>query len=141
MRSERGLTILELLVALGIFWLLLLATAPALNSVLARLEMHAALRAVTSGLGVARYTAIRDNRPVRVEVANNRLLLSQQAAQGWREIRRFDLGRKLAVRANNNPVFSPLGFVSPLCTITLEKEKRVYRVVLSMFGRIQVQSG
>jgi hypothetical protein len=35
----------------------------------------------------------------------------------------------------------PLGNVSPLCTITLQKERRVWRVVVSMYGRVKVYGG
>ncbi len=138
MRNRGGMTIVELLVAVGLFWLLLLLTAPGLVSFFARMEARAALRAVTSGLSTARYTAIRDNQPVRVEIANGHLLLTQENGPGWRVVRRFDLGGSVTVRANSRPVFSPLGFVSPLCTVTLEKGKRSYRVVLSMYGRVKV---
>ena len=138
MKNENGLTVYELLVAVTLFWLLLLVTAPSLQSFFVRMEIHAALRAVTSGLSAARYTAIRDNQPVRAEVANGRLLLSKESGQGWQVVRSFDLGGKMAIRANSRPVFSPLGNVSPLCTITLEKRQRVFRVVLSMYGRIKV---
>jgi hypothetical protein len=53
-------------------------------------------------------------------------------------VRRFDLGSKVAVSANGRPVFSPLGFVSPLCTFTVANGKKVCRVVVSMFGRARV---
>ncbi len=56
-------------------------------------------------------------------------------------IRSFELGNKLAIRANSRPVFSPLGNVAPLCTITLQQERRVWRVVVSMYGRVKVYGG
>jgi type II secretory pathway component PulJ len=132
------LTLFELLVALAIFWLLLLGLAPGLRSFFVRLEVRAAVRAVTSGLNAARCAAIRDERAVRVEVAGGDLLLSRQSGGGWQVVRRFELGDKVKVSANGNPVFSPLGFASPLCTFTVTREKRVCRIVLSMFGRVRV---
>jgi len=138
MRNRSGMTLIELLAAIGLFWLLLLGLAPGLQSFFARLEARSALRAVTSGLSTARYTAIRDNQPVRVEIAANRLLLSQESGAQWREVRRFDLGDKVSVSANSRPVFSPLGSASPLCTVTLKNRERVCRVVVSMFGRVRV---
>ncbi len=138
MRNRSGMTLIELLAAIGLFWILLLGLAPGLRSFFARLEARSALRAVTSGLSTARYTAIRDNQPVRVEIAANRLLLSQESGPGWRVVRCFDLGGSVIVRANSRPVFSPLGSASPLCTITLENRERICRVVVSMFGRVRV---
>jgi hypothetical protein len=96
---------------------------------------------VTAALSTARYQAIRENQPVRIEVVPGRLLLSVDNGQGWQVVRGFALSEKLLIRANSWPVFSPLGNVSPLCTITLEKDARIFRIVLSMYGKISVHSG
>ena len=136
--NKKGLTVFELLVTVGLFSFFVTMTVPGLRSLFARLEVHEALCTLTSGLNAARTLAIRDNLPVRAEVVPGKLLLSQDDGGGWRVIRSFALGGKLAVSANSRPVFSPLGNVSPLCTITLRLHQRVYRVVLSMYGRIRV---
>lgn len=138
MRNRMGLTVIELLIAVVVLSLLVTVLVPGLESFFARLEVHTALRTVTAGLSAARYQAIRDNRPVRAEVSSGKLLLSRDDGLGWRVIRSFELGDRLAIRANSRPVFSPLGNVSPLCTITLQKERRVWRVVVSMYGRVKV---
>jgi prepilin-type N-terminal cleavage/methylation domain-containing protein len=130
MKSNRGLTVMELLVTMSLFSLLVVWVVPGLESFFFRMEVHAALRTITS--------ALSDNQSVQAEVISGSLRLSRDDGQGWRVIRSFELGGKVAVRANSRPVFSPLGFVSPLCTITLEKQKRVWLVVLSMYGRIKV---
>ena len=137
--NKKGLTVFELLVTVGLFSFFVTMTVPGLRSLFARLEVHEALCTLTSGLNAARTLAIRDNLPVRAEVVPGKLLLSQDDGAGWRVIRSFALGGKLAVCANSRPVFSPLGNVSPLCTITLQKERRVWRVVVSMYGRVQVR--
>jgi len=136
--NKKGLTVFELLVTVGLFSFLVVMLVPGLQSFFVRMEIHTALRTLTSGLSTARYLAIQDNQPVRVEVVAGRMLLCVDNGHGWQVTRSFDLSEKLSVRANSRPVFSPLGFVSPLCTITLEKQKRIYRVVLSMYGRIKV---
>lgn len=136
--NRKGLTVIELLVTVSLFAFLIVAAAPGLKSFFGRLEIDSGLRTVTAALSTARYQAIRENRPVRAEVVPGKLLLSQDSGLGWRVIRSFDLGNKLSVRANSRPVFSPLGSASPLCTIILENQQRVYRVVLSMYGRVKV---
>ena len=50
---------------------------PGLQSFFVRLEIHTALRTLTSGLSAARYLAIRENQPVRVEIVAGRMLLSR----------------------------------------------------------------
>lgn len=141
MKNRKGLTVVELLVAVVVLALLVTVLVPGLGSFFSRLEAHAALRTVTAGLSAARYQAIRDNRPVRAEVGGGKLLLSRDDGSGWRVIRSFDLGDRLAIRANSRPVFSPLGNVSPLCTVTLQQKRRVWRVVVSMYGRVKVYDG
>lgn len=136
--NNKGLTVVELLVTVFLLALLLLAGVPGMRSFFARLEMHSGLRTVSAALSTARCTAIEENCPVRAEVVPGGLSLSRDDGHGWRVFRRFDLSRKLAVGANGRPVFSPLGFVSPLCTVTLRQHRRVCRVVLSMYGRLRV---
>ena len=136
--NRKGLTVFELLVTLSLFSFLATVMVPGMQSLFARLEMHTALRALTAGLNAARCQAILESRPVRAEIVPGRLQLSVDDGPGWRVTRSFPLSEKLAIRANSRPVFSPLGNVSPLCTITLESRQKMYRVVVSMYGRIQV---
>ena len=138
MRNRKGLTVLELLVTVGLLSLLFTMMVPGMKSFFARMEMHAALRTVTVALNTARYWAVRDNQPVRAEVGPGYVSLSRDDGHGWRVLRSFELSGRLSVGANGRPVFSPLGSVSPLCTITLQQERRVCRVVLSMYGRLKV---
>ena len=136
--NKKGLTVVELLVTVGLFAFLLVTAVPGLQAFFIRLEINTGLRTVTAALSTARYQAIQENQPVRVEVVPGRLLLSVDNGQGWEVMRRFDLNGKLTVHANSRPVFSPLGNVSPLCTITVARQQRIYRIVLSMYGRIKV---
>ena len=136
--NKKGLTVVELLVTVGLFAFLIMTVFPGMQSFFTRLEINSGLRTVTAALSTARYQAIQENQPVRVEVVPGRLLLSVDNGQGWQVTRSFDLSEKLKVHANSRPVFSPLGNVSPLCTITLETQKKIFRVVLSMYGRIKV---
>ncbi len=127
-----------MLVTVALFAFLLITVVPGLQSFFIRLEIHNGLRTVSAALSTARYQAIQENQSVRVEVVPGCLSLSVDNGQGWQVTRRFELSRKLSIQANSRPVFSPLGNASPLCTITLEMRKKVYRVVLSMYGRIKV---
>lgn len=138
MKNRKGLTVIELLVTVGLLALLVTVLVPGLGSFFSRLEIHSALRTVTAGLSAARYQAIRDNQPVRAEVTPGWLRLCVDNGQGWQVIRSFALSEKLSIRANSRPVFSPMGNVSPLCTITLKNGLRAWRVVVSMYGRVKV---
>jgi Tfp pilus assembly protein FimT len=137
MPSRRGLTVLEVLVTVALFWAVTLLAAPALGSFLSRLEFRSAVRGVVGGLSAARSHAICGCEPVRAEIAGNRLLLSRDRGEGWRVFRGFDLAKGLTVRANGRPVFSPLGSAAPLCTVTLRDGRHAGRVVVSLYGRIK----
>jgi len=139
--NKKGLTVVELLVTVGVFALLTVAVVPNLQPFFTRLEIHTGLRTLTAALGTARHQAIRENRPVRAEVVPGCLHLSVDNGRGWEVVRSFELSDKLSIRANSRPVFSPLGNVSPLCTITVEKQKKIYCIVLSMYGKISIRSG
>jgi len=139
--NKKGLTVVELLVTVGLFAFLLMAVVPGMQSFFTRLEINTGLRTVTAALSTARYQAIQENQPVRVEVVPGRLLLSVDNGQGWQVTRSFDLDGKLMVQANSRPVFSPLGNVAPLCTITLQRQERIYQIILSMYGKIRVNPG
>ncbi|MFH2107553.1 MAG: GspH/FimT family pseudopilin [Chrysiogenia bacterium] len=136
--NKKGLTVFELLISVSLFSFLVTVMVPGLQSFFVRMEIHTGLRTLTSALSTARYLAIQNNQPVKVEIVTGRMLLSVDNGQGWQVVRNFALSDKLSVSANSRPVFSPLGNVSPLCTITLTRQKRIYRVVLSMYGRIKV---
>jgi Tfp pilus assembly protein FimT len=139
--NKKGLTVVELLVTVSLFAFLVVMVFPGMQSFFNCLEINSSLRTVTAALSTARYQAIQENQPVRVEIVPGSVLLSVDNGQGWQVMRSFDLDGKLKVQANSRPVFSPLGNVSPLCTITVEKEARVFRIVLSMYGKISVHSG
>ena len=136
--NKKGLTVVELLITIGLFAFLIMTVFPGMQSFFNNMEINSSLRTITAALSTARYQAIQQNQPVRVEVVPGRLQLSVDNGKGWQVMRSFDLPDKLKVHANSRPVFSPLGNVSPLCTITMERQKRVYRIVLSMYGRIKV---
>lgn len=137
MANRRGLTVIEVLVTVALFWAVMLLAAPALGSFLSRLEFRTAVRGVMIGLSAARSHAICGCEPVRAEVAGDRLLLSRDRGEGWRVFRGFDLGKKVTVKANGRPVFSPLGGAAPLCTVTLRDGRHACRVVVSLYGRIR----
>jgi Tfp pilus assembly protein FimT len=139
--NKKGLTVVELLVSVGLLAFLVVAVFPGMQSFFTRLEINAGLRTLTAALSTARYQAIQENRPVRAEVVPGCLRLCVDNGHGWEVVRSFDLSSKLSIRANSRPVFSPLGNVAPLCTITLQMQKKIYCVVLSMYGKISVHSG
>jgi Tfp pilus assembly protein FimT len=141
MSSRRGLTVVEVLVTVALFWAVMLLAAPALGSFLSRLELRSAVRGVMSGLSAARSHAICGCEPVRAEVAGGRILLSRDRGAGWRVFRSFELGNRVMVKANGRPVFSPLGNAAPLCTVTLKDGRHACRVVVSLYGRIKAYEG
>ena len=96
------------------------------------------MRTVTSALSTARYNAIRMNRSVKFCIEENRLLLKEKKGKVWETFLPFDVDEAVSITINSSPVFSPTGYVSPLCSIYLKNEHYRYKITLSIAGRVKV---
>ncbi|MDO9095517.1 MAG: GspH/FimT family pseudopilin [Rubrivivax sp.] len=69
-RQRRGLTLLELAIAMAILTLLAAVALPSLGTQLEQRRLHAAAEALASDLGEARFEAARRGQPVHLVVQN-----------------------------------------------------------------------
>jgi len=136
---QKGLTLIELLVTLGIFALILALGVPGFNAFFKRAEIDVAVRTVTSALQTARHQAIERNKRVKVTLEDNKLVLKETHYDLWQPFMEFDPGDKANLSLNASPVFSPEGYIAPLCSVFVDSETFHYQVTISMAGRIKVQ--
>jgi len=136
--NNRGITVAELLVAVGLGAMLLILTLGGWQGFASQLAATRNLRTVTQALHTARYTAIRDNEAVLVSGGERRLELKQHSQQGWQTVRLFTLEPEYSLKLNAQPVFYPEGAVSPLCSILVRGNDRSWRIAISIVGRIKV---
>lgn len=137
-RTRKGITLLELFIALGIISLALTIVVPGFKSFYSRMEINNGLRAVTSALSTARYKAIMMNKRVKFTIEGDKIVLNEKESNQWQAFMHFDLEKKVSYSINASPVFSPAGSVSPLCSIYVNNETYKYKITISMAGRIKV---
>jgi Tfp pilus assembly protein FimT len=135
---HKGITLLELFIALGIISLALTIMVPGFKSFFSRMEIHNGLRAMTSALSTARYKAIMMNKRVKFTIEGDKIVLKEEISNQWQAFMHFDLEEKVSYSINASPVFSPAGSVSPLCSIYVNNETYKYKITISMAGRIKV---
>ena len=135
---SRGITMVEMLVALVILSLVICLIVPGLNGYFSHMEINDGLRAATSALQTARYRAIRHNKRIKLQFNKDRFLLLEKQGRYWKKFYEFKPVRNITLTMSAYPVFSPFGSVSPLCSIYVENQHRKYKISLSMAGRIKV---
>jgi type IV fimbrial biogenesis protein FimT len=138
MKQSRGLTVIELLVALSIFALLVAFGIPGLKAFFKNVEINNSLRTVTLALNSARYKAIENNKSVKLAIESNKFILLEKRNEAWEPFMDFDPGDKVTVSMNTSPVFYPEGYIVPLCTINVCCEEARYTITISIEGRIKV---
>jgi Tfp pilus assembly protein FimT len=136
--SKRGISLIELLVALCILSLAGMLGIPMFNASVERWEVSGNVRTVTSALSTARYDAIKMNRSVKFCIENNRVLLKEKSGAVWVAFMSFEVDKDVSLSINALPVFTPIGSVAPLCSIYVWNEHYQYKITLSSAGRIKV---
>lgn len=136
--TRKGITLIELLVALCILVLAGIVGIPMFKVSVQRWEVSGSVRTVTSALSTARYDAIKMNRSVKFCIENNRVLLKEKKGTVWVTFMTFEAEKNVSLSINASPVFTSIGTVSPLCTICVWNEYYQYKITLSIYGRIKV---
>lgn len=136
--SIKGITLIELLVALCILSLAGMVGIPMFKASYERWEVSGSVRTVTSALSTARYDAIKMNRSVKFCIENNRVLLKEKSGTVWMTFMSFEVDKDVSLSVNASPVFTPIGSVAPLCTIYVWNEHYHYKITLSIYGRVKV---
>lgn len=137
--SKRGITLIELLVALCIFGLVGMMGIPMFRASVERWEVSGSVRTVTSALSTARYDAIKMNRSVKFCIENNRVLLKEKSGTVWVTFMTFEVEKDVSLSINALPVFTSIGTVAPLCTIYVWNEHYKYKISISIYGRVKVE--
>lgn len=136
--NKKGIGVLELVVSMTLVSLILTLTLLGFKSLFSQMEAAQAVRTVTSALNTARYRAIENNHPVKVEAREEGLVLKVKRASQWIPVQEFDLIRQARLKMTASPIFSPAGGVAPTTTIELKVHQRVFEITTAITGRIKV---
>lgn len=146
--EDRGFTVAELLVVMGILAAVTLSASPWLISAWRAATTRAAAQELATGLSAARQLAIAKAQSVCVEIAagNYRYRLGGCAGPVWMGPGTgpngfFRLSSGATVAANANPVFDDLGAATPAATLTVASAQgaEARTITVSGSGRIHVQ--
>jgi type II secretory pathway pseudopilin PulG len=135
---QNGLTIFELLFSVSIISIVLMMGVPGFKAFSRKMEINNGVRTATSAISYARYLAIKDNRSVKLRFKENQFELQKKKKRSWATFQTFDPGEKIEVTMNASPVFSPNGYISPLCSILIKNQWHHYKITISIAGRIKV---
>lgn len=134
----RGISLIELFTTVALASMILVFGVPGLKSFFNRMEINNSLRTVTSALSTARYHSIFSNKPVKFSIVGKRIVLqSKTLPSTWEALKNFEIDKKITVSTNANPIFYPLGSVSPLCSIFIENSNYRYKITVSINGEIR----
>lgn len=137
-KNQKGVTVIELLIALTLLSLVIALGVPGFKSFNKKAKISSSIRNVTLAINTARYKAVDNNRSIKLKVENNKLILLEKREETWEPFMDFVPGDDVAVSINASPVFSPEGYITPLCSIYVNCCAERHKVTVSLAGRIKV---
>jgi type II secretory pathway pseudopilin PulG len=138
MSPRRGFTLLEAAVAVALTGTLAFMGAGSLLSLAPKYRLEAAVWEARAALNRARYRALHEGVSYRVRVLADGLALDRNDPDSglWIPASRSVCDGVL-LSANNAPIFTPLGSVTGLATITVGNNWGTYRLTVAITGRIK----
>jgi prepilin-type N-terminal cleavage/methylation domain-containing protein len=142
---NRGFTLVETISALAVGAILLGMVARPMQSLLDSTRANRAAQIVAADLDLARGTALRQQRPVRIsfDSAAARYTISDRASGAVLRSRAIGPGSELGLRAAGfEPAtvdLFPAGMASSPLSVTLATGRGTRRVTMSRVGRVRAQ--
>ncbi|MEN8153582.1 MAG: hypothetical protein ABFR75_06130 [Acidobacteriota bacterium] len=134
----RGFSLFELLAALATISLIFAVGIPGISGFIKRIEIQSGVRAVTSSMNYSRYRSIELNRKIKYMVENNSIILKVRKNDQWKSHKVFKVNKNITININSFPVFFPTGRVAPLCSVFVRSDKYLYKITVSIAGRIKI---
>ena len=146
--SDRGYTLMELVIVTGILILVAMLSQNWLTSQLPKWRLDGATRQVVSDLMSAKMQAVTQGNKLRVTFVDDRryTILDDDNSNGKpdpeeqltsRDIQSDYIG--VTLTSTNNPIFHPRGTASNLATITLSNSAGSKIISIGITGRVKVQ--
>ena len=135
----KGFTLIEVLVFLSIFVVLLgLASSSFLNTS-DKHRLQKAVWEIHAKLNYVRFRAIFDGTKFRIsfDQAGYSIEKYDQQTGEW-SVETGNVLERVLIRANNSPIFHPLGTVSNLASIWISNNWGCYKMTIAISGRIKI---
>ncbi len=138
-KKNSGLSLIELLIYFLLLSIIFSFCVLSFKSFKRESEITNGVRTVIAALNTARYNAVKEYEKIKVCQNNNKIFLQKKIDGNWETYKTFELKGSLILKFNNSPIFSPMGSVSPLCSIYIKNEFKQYKSSISMAGRIKTK--
>ncbi|MEA2624298.1 MAG: hypothetical protein QOD06_343 [Candidatus Binatota bacterium] len=140
---QNGFTILELLIAVVIMFVMAAFALPKMSAAIAAHRVIASVRTTASHVRLVRATAIGRNAPARLQLVQGGTILGIQVLKNgtWTTTgSEMPLDRGVVVTATPNPVvFQPQGSAQSSATITVTGETGARReIAVSILGSVEI---
>jgi prepilin-type N-terminal cleavage/methylation domain-containing protein len=138
LRRGPGFTLIETVVVLALAGGILGLGTGSLLSLVPKYRLESAVWEVRSALNRARWQALHEGVSFRVRFLSAGVTTERYdpESETWRLCRRLPI-EGVRVTANNTPVFTALGSVTGLATITAVNNWGGYKLTLAITGRVK----
>jgi len=136
---KKGFSLIEALLSLTIMGFIVYSGAISFLNLIPKYRLQSAIWEINSCLNVARYRSIVNGMKIRLKfnASNYTIEVYDDHTKEWKlEKKHFLEG--VFIKANNTPIFHPLGTVSNLASIYVFNSWGKYKVTIAISGRIKV---
>jgi prepilin-type N-terminal cleavage/methylation domain-containing protein len=137
--KPKGLTLMELMAALGVAAILMAIAIPNFMSTLPGLRLNDAARQVATDLQQIRMKAIAQNLPYQITFSTTTYILQKCGGSCTNESGSIVLPQGITVTATTAPQFQPRGTVAAAATIQLSNGSSSKWVCVRTVGRVNIQ--
>jgi prepilin-type N-terminal cleavage/methylation domain-containing protein len=136
---KKGFTLLEALVALVVASVLVYCASAAFANLAPKYRLRKATWEIQARLNYARFRAIREGRPYRVQfqTAGYTVEKYDDTLSCWQPDTAGAI-EGVYIQANNSPTFYPAGTVSNMATISVSNVWGRFKITLAITGRIKI---
>jgi prepilin-type N-terminal cleavage/methylation domain-containing protein len=136
---ERGFSLVEVLIASFIVAIILGLASTSFLNLAPKYKLNSAVREINSRLNYARYKSIFEGVKVRVKFNQHSYAIEtyDEEKNEWKREREYFLNG-VTLKANNSPVFHPVGTVSNLASIYISNSWGKHKITLAISGRIKI---
>jgi len=136
---ERGFSLVEVLIASFIVAIILGIASTSFLNLAPKYRLKSAVREINSRLNYARYKSIFEGIKVRIKFDEHSYAIEtyDEELNEWKREREYFLDG-VTLKANNSPVFHPVGTVSNLASIYISNSWGKHKITLAISGRIKI---
>jgi prepilin-type N-terminal cleavage/methylation domain-containing protein len=139
LQSDGGFTLIELMAAMGVAFILMAIALPNFLSTLPGLRLTDAARQVATDLQQIRMKAIAQNIPYQISFSTTTYVLQRCNGSCANESGNITLPPGISVTASTAPQFQPRGTAAAAATITLSNGSSSKWVCVRTVGRVNIQ--